>query len=386
METAIERKRRLRRERILQNSESRMQRILGESASATAASKSCLPTDVETDTSPVDPAPVTSEPNKEPSTNGASYSSCAMPRDYGRDEMDGNDAAANHNGPEVNGFHPELQERAKELDSHSDDVACATAPQPTTLETGAFGFDASKLKKRDGNKLPKRDAIVVQDEEELKQAKDLLLRDYISGTDVHKPERPNGVPHSALDGDAPPKMRRVNAANKRQSKEDALRNELERLMNQERITQPQSSTKSSSRTNSTRRKTTSSMWYTKTWFRTTFAILLALFVRVLMQINLSDHFSDSAFYPFFSMELSFFVAAFCSKPPGYRIPIGGGIVEMVTNLLGISREILGNLKWFYEFAFQKPVEEFALYFFVFALSHLVLKHVEERDSLIHDEL
>ena len=189
METAIERKRRLRRERILQNSESRMQRILGESASATAASKSCLPTDVKTDTSPVDPAPVTSEPNTEPTTNGASYSSRGLPRDYGLDEMGGNDAAANHNGPEVNGFHPELQERAKELDSLGDDAASATAPQPTTLETGAFGFDASKLKKRDCSKLPKRDAIAVQDEEELKQAKDLLLRDYISETDVHKAER-----------------------------------------------------------------------------------------------------------------------------------------------------------------------------------------------------
>ena len=63
-----------------------------------------------------------------------------------------------------------------------------------------------------------------------------------------------------------------------------------------------------------------------------------------MQINLSDHFSDSAFYPFFSMELSFFVAAFCSKPPGYRIPIGGGIVEMVTNLLGNSgSRVLDNV-------------------------------------------
>ena len=55
-----------------------------------------------------------------------------------------------------------------------------------------------------------------------------------------------------------------------------------------------------------------------------------------MQIKLSDYFSDSAFYPFFSMELSFFVAAFCSKPPGYRIPIGGGVVEAVINLLGMS--------------------------------------------------
>ena len=62
--------------------------------------------------------------------------------------------------------------------------------------------------------------------------------------------------------------------------------------------------------------------------------------------------------------------------------------ETIFNVLlsGFSREILGNLKWFYEFAFQKPMEEFALYFFFFSISHLILNHVEDRASLPHDEL
>jgi len=231
-----------------------------------------------------------------------------------------------------------------------------------------------------------------EDEMELRRAKNLLLRDHRqSNTDfvgnrnshlvAQETSNSRNLPRE-LSRDLPPRTKK-NA--KRSSEEEVLREELERIIRhdnpaQARVARPR-------QTQSTRRRSVaSSRWYTKAWFRISFAILLALFVRVLMQINLSSHFSDSAFYPFFSMELCFFVAAFCSKPPGYRIPIGGGIVEMVTNLLGFSREILGNLKWFYEFAFLKPVEEFSLYFFVFAVTHLILHQVQDRHDFLHDEL
>lgn len=44
------------------------------------------------------------------------------------------------------------------------------------------------------------------------------------------------------------------------------------------------------------------------------------------------------------------------------------------------------MKWFFEFAVQKPSEEFFLYFFVFVASHVVLEHVQERSDAPHDEL
>ena len=88
---------------------------------------------------------------------------------------------------ERNGFHPHLSELAAALEGAPPSTAQdrdGAPPSPTQIGAGAFGFDASKLKKsRDeqaGGETPPmtRDAIAVDDEEELRGAKNLLLRDH----------------------------------------------------------------------------------------------------------------------------------------------------------------------------------------------------------------
>ena len=211
-ETAIERKRRLRRERILNNSESRMRRILGNKNENDAPAPNFIEGErIEIDSSNIvanaSPTPNRSLDGVESISNGLPTSSAVDDSTLSSPpETSPPNASKGH--LELNGIHSQLPSHEPEnLDPNSlptpgeGQITSGRALEVKTLEGGDFGFNAFGLKKRTTHQLadqgvsgvagnaaggsglhvihsPTKDILALEDEEELLAAKNLLLRDH----------------------------------------------------------------------------------------------------------------------------------------------------------------------------------------------------------------
>jgi len=264
-------------------------------------------------------------------------------------------------GNSPNGIRPQL---VSQLEGVGDSVNNVEA----SLDRGHFGFNTAQLHQRQNVNMINGEL----DESELLMARELLLRSEVGG--------------GGVDGGLEGLRRREGAPPRRSSPLDSDRRSPLDSIGPPSTVSPTSAASPASVAGRAGRRKPQAQWYTKAWFRTSFTILLALFIRVMMALRLNSLFSDSAFLPFLSMELSFLAAAAATKPAGLRIPIGGSIVESVVSALGFSREMLGNAIWWYEFGIQKPMQEFFLFFFAFVVAHLGIVHAQDYKPHMHEEL